>query len=87
MEGTIVNFRMGRHVQHPRHIIIQVEGYNTKEKAAELVGKSVKWKTPAKAENFMVGKITHAHGNSGAVRALFDKGLPGQAIHKKVEIN
>ena len=86
MEGTIVNFRMGRHIQHPRHIIIKVEGIDDKEKAKQLIGKEVKWKTPAKKENFIKGKITNLHGNSGAVRALCEKGLPGQAVGKQVQI-
>ena len=54
-------------LQHPRYMIIKVEGYNDKEKAKELVGKSVKWKTPSKKENFITGKISGVHGNSGAV--------------------
>jgi large subunit ribosomal protein L35Ae len=77
---------MSRHVQHPRHIIITVEDYD-KEKAKALIGKEVKWKTPAKKESFIKGKIVKLHGNSGAVRALFEKGMPGQAIGKKIEIN
>jgi hypothetical protein len=28
------------------------------------------------------GKISDAHGNKGLVRAIFEKGLPGQAINK-----
>ena len=31
-------------------------------------------------------KIRGAHGNKGVVRAIFEKGLPGQAITTKVEI-
>lgn len=85
MEGTIVNYRMSRHVQHPRHIVISVDGYD-KEKAKELIGKSVSWKTPSKTDNALKGKITNVHGNSGAVRALMEKGMPGQAIGKKINI-
>ena len=86
MKGILVNYRMSRHVQHPRQMIINVEGYENKKKAEELVGKEVKWKTPAKIENFIKGKITKVHGNSGAVRALFEKGMPGQSIGNKVKI-
>jgi large subunit ribosomal protein L35Ae len=87
MQGTIVNYRMSRHVQHPRHIVIKIEGYETKEKAKELVGKNVSWKTPAKEQNFIKGKISNTHGNKGCVRALCEKGMPGQAIGTKIEIN
>lgn len=86
MEGTIINYRMSRHIQHPRQIIIKVSGYDDKEKSKELIGKETKWKTPSKKENFIKGKITNLHGNSGAVRALCEKGMPGQAIGTKIEL-
>ena len=34
----------------------------------------------------LVGKISSAHGNKGVVRAVFEKGLPGQAIGTEVKI-
>jgi large subunit ribosomal protein L35Ae len=39
-----------------------------------------------KDKKVITGKVSAAHGNSGAVRALFEKGLPGQAIGKHVRI-
>jgi ribosomal protein L35AE/L33A len=33
------------------------------------------------------GKIASTHGSNGVLRAIFEKGLPGQAITTKVEIN
>ncbi len=84
MEGTIANFRRGRHLQTPNQMIVLVQGLDKREKAASLVGKSVSWKSPAGKE--IKGKITFKHGNGGAVRALFEKGLPGQAIGTKVHI-
>ena len=32
------------------------------------------------------GKISGAHGGKGVVRAIFEKGLPGQAVTTEVEI-
>ena len=32
------------------------------------------------------GKISASHGNKGIVRAIFEKGLPGQAITMAVKI-
>ena len=32
------------------------------------------------------GKIAAAHGNSGCVRAVMDKGMPGQSLGTKVKI-
>ena len=84
MEGVIVNFRRGRHHQTDNQMVIQVEGISDKEKAQELVGKKVVWTSPAGKE--ITGKISAVHGNSGAVRAIFEKGMPGQAIGSKVKI-
>jgi large subunit ribosomal protein L35Ae len=84
MEGIIANFRSARHHQYDRQMIITVKGYSDKEKAKELVGKSVKWTSPAGKE--IKGKISAVHGNSGAVRAIFDTGMPGQAVGAKIII-
>lgn len=84
MEGVISNFRRGRHLQTTNQMIILVKGVDKKEKAAELVGKKVTWKSPAGKE--IKGKVRAAHGNKGAVRALFEKGMPGQAIGERVNI-
>lgn len=85
MQGTIANFRRSRHVQKTNHMIVIISGVDKKEKAAKLVGKSVVWKSPAGKE--LKGKIASAHGNKGAVRVIFETGMPGQSIGTKVEIN
>ncbi|MBD3354991.1 50S ribosomal protein L35ae [Candidatus Woesearchaeota archaeon] len=84
MQGTIINFRSARHHQYPDHMIIKVSGIDDKEKAQELVGKKVTWVSPAKKE--IKGEIKTAHGNSGAVRAIFETGMPGQSVGSKVKI-
>ena len=84
MEGIIVNFRSARHHQYPNQMIIKVEGYDDKEKAKELVGKAVTWTSPAGKE--LNGKVAAVHGNSGAVRSIFESGMPGQAVGTKVKI-
>jgi len=84
MKGIIVNYRRGRHTQNPRQMIIKIEGIDERKKAEKLVGKEVIWKSPSGKE--IKGKIVAPHGNKGAVRARFEKGLPGQAIGMEVEI-
>ena len=69
---------------HERHFLIEIEGVSKKEDAVKFVGKSVVWKSPAGKE--IKGKIASTHGNKGVVRAIFEKGLPGQAITTKVEV-
>jgi large subunit ribosomal protein L35Ae len=84
MKGVISNFRRGRHRQCNNQMIILVDGIENREKAAALVGKKVVWKSPAKKE--ISGEVRGAHGNKGALRVLFEKGMPGQSVGQKVEI-
>ena len=84
MEGVIKNFRRGRKTQTMHHMIIYINGVSKRDKASELVGKQVVWKSPAGKE--ISGKVASAHGTKGAVRVIFEKGLPGQSISTKVEI-
>jgi len=84
MKAKIANFRRGRRTQKGNQIIIYVQGINTKEEAQKLVGKTVVFKTETGKE--IKGKISNIHGNKGAMRALFEKGMPGQAIGKDIEI-
>ena len=84
MKGVIVNYRRGRHTQNPYQMIVKVEGVDSKEDAEKLVGKEVVWRTPAGRE--IKGKVTATHGNKGALRVRFEKGMPGQAIGSEVEV-
>jgi len=84
MEGVIVNFRGSRRVKKGSHMIIEVKGLENKENASELVGKKVVWKTSS--GKVINGKVASAHGNSGALRAIFETGMPGQSIGTKVAI-
>lgn len=84
MKGRVIQFRMGRHIIHPRHFLIEVDGVTKKAEAEKLVGKEVTWKSPA--GKIITGKVSGAHGNNGVIRAIFQIGLPGQAISTPVEI-
>ena len=85
MQGTIVSFRRGRHTYKPRQFIVSVSGITSKQEATKLLKKKVAWRSPQGKE--IKGSITALHGNKGLVRAIFEKGLPGQAITSKVEIS
>ena len=84
MKGTIVNFRGGRHTIYHNQMIVVVDGTDNKEKAKHLVGKKVEFTTIA--GKVMPGKVAAAHGNKGAIRVIFDSGMPGQAIGKSVKV-
>ncbi|MBT4824393.1 50S ribosomal protein L35ae [Candidatus Woesearchaeota archaeon] len=84
MEGTITSYRRGRTSQTDNQMIIVVNDVDSKEKAEKMIGKAVVFKSPAGKE--LKGKITGAHGGKGAVRALFETGMPGQSLGKKISI-
>ena len=84
MEATISNFRGGRHNQVNNQMIILVKGIDKKEKAKDLIGKKVVWKSPKGKE--LHGEIIRYHGNNGALRVRFETGMPGQSLGTKVNI-
>ena len=83
MDGVIVNYRRSRHNQQMDQAIVEVKGINTREEAEKLLGKKVvlNWKN-----GDFVGKVVSPHGNNGAVRVRFNRGIPGQALGKPVSI-
>jgi large subunit ribosomal protein L35Ae len=83
MKALVVQFRRGRKTYKPRHFILDVNTKN-REEAEKFVGKEVEWKSPA--GKLIKGKIASPHGNKGMVRAIFEKGLPGQAVATEVEV-
>ncbi len=85
MEGSISNYRQGRHTLHPKQCIIVFPNVQTRSDANKLTGKIVVWVSPTGKQ--LKGTITRAHGNNGAVRALFkNAGVPGQALGTKIKI-
>ncbi|MBU0907478.1 MAG: 50S ribosomal protein L35ae [Nanoarchaeota archaeon] len=83
MKGIVVQFRRGRKTIHERHYLLDL-GLTTRDEAKKMAGKEVIWKSSAGKE--IKGKISGAHGNKGLVRAIFEKGLPGQAVTTEVEV-
>lgn len=84
MEGLILNFRGGKHTQRNDEMIMKVTGIDTKTKAEKLIDKNVEWTTAS--GKMIKGKVTKPHGNKGAVRVKFEKGMPGQSISAKVKV-
>ena len=83
VKGKVIQFRRGLKRIHERHYIINVD-VKSREEADKFVGKEVFWRSPA--GKVLRGKISSAHGNKGLVRAIFEKGLPGQAKNDEVDI-
>jgi large subunit ribosomal protein L35Ae len=83
MKAKVVQFRRGLKRIHEKHFILNV-GASSRESAGKFIGKEVIWTSPAGKK--ITGKISSPHGNKGLVRAIFEKGLPGQARNTEVEI-
>lgn len=82
MKGRIVNFRRGKETTYHNQMIIEA-GQSNREEATKLVGKEVVYDT---GKNKIKGEVRSAHGNSGALRVMFEKGMPGQSLGKEVEL-
>ncbi len=65
-------------------MILKAASLDSREKAKKLLGKKVVWTSPAGKK--LHGEIKAVHGNKGALRAIFEHGLPGQAIGTKIKI-
>lgn len=87
VKGLVIQFRRGRSTFKPRHFLIEIDGSNSREEASKFVGKEVVWTSTGKNAKKINGRVSSAHGRNGVIRAIFEKGLPGQAIGTEVEIN
>ena len=83
MKGIVVQFRRGRHRINEKHYLLDI-GLQNREEAKKAAGRKVVWKSSAGKE--IRGEIRDAHGNKGIVRAIFERGLPGQAVTTEVEV-
>lgn len=84
MEGIILNFKGGLHTQVNHEMIVKVSGVTTKADAEKLINKNVEWVSPS--GKIIKGKIVKAHGNKGALKVRFEKGMPGQSITTKLKV-
>jgi large subunit ribosomal protein L35Ae len=83
-KAHVVQFRRGLKRIHERHFILNV-GADSRKNAEKFAGKAVTWTSPAGKK--IHGRIAAPHGNKGLVRAIFEKGLPGQARNTEVDVS
>jgi large subunit ribosomal protein L35Ae len=83
MKGIVVQFRRGKKVIKEKHYLLDL-GLKNRDEAKKMAGKEIVWKSSGGKE--IKGRISDAHGNKGLVRAIFEKGLPGQAVTTEVEV-
>jgi large subunit ribosomal protein L35Ae len=87
VKAIVIQFRRGRKTYTPRHFLIEVEGCDSREKAKKFVGKTVEWTSSGKDKITISEKVASPHGNKGVIRAIFERGLPGQAIGTEVKFS
>ncbi len=85
MKGRILSFRRGKYRQNTYQYLIEVPGIDSREKASQLIGRKVVWKSPS--GKLIAGKVLAPHGKKGVVRVRFGRGLPGEALTQEVEIS
>jgi large subunit ribosomal protein L35Ae len=83
LKGVIIDYRKGLKTQKSRECLISFSTIETVSGAGQLIGRKVAW--PIR-ERQCKGKIVALHGKKGLVRAIFKKGVPGQALGHQVEI-
>ncbi|HIH24236.1 TPA: 50S ribosomal protein L35ae [Candidatus Woesearchaeota archaeon] len=83
MQAVIHNYRRSIHKPAGNQMIVVVDGCDSREKAQAYVGKTIVYSTGKKD---IKGEVRSPHGNKGALRVLFEVGMPGQAIGQEVKI-
>ena len=91
VEATFVSFRRNKSVINPNQALLQIDGVKSKDEAAFYVGKKVASLVKANPktgveEHINWGVITKQHGNSGVVRAKFDRNLPSTMLGETVRV-
>lgn len=87
VSATFTSFRRNKREINPAQSLLKIEGVNSKEEAQFYVGKKVLAPNKSKKEqpeNW--GVITQVHGNSGVVRAKFNRNLPPKFLGTDVRV-
>ncbi|MFH1588898.1 MAG: 50S ribosomal protein L35ae [Candidatus Diapherotrites archaeon] len=85
MKAMIINYRRGVNTQNTYQMVLEPQGVKDRKEASALIGKTCIYKTISGKE--MRGKVSGLHGTKIAVKARFEKPLPGESIGKTLEIN
>jgi len=98
-KAKLMSFQRSHHYQRHSCSLLKIEGVNTKEDTEFYLGKRVAFVYQAQAlksnkghyqgeskVRCIWGKVTRAHGNSGAVRARFRVNLPARALGRTVRV-
>ncbi|KAF9550783.1 60S ribosomal protein L33A [Mortierella hygrophila] len=91
-KGRVLGFKRAKRNQRPDISLVQIEGVKTLADTEFYLGKRVAFVYRAKREvngskiRCIWGRITRAHGGSGAVKARFRNNLPAKSFGASVRV-
>ncbi|KAH8383197.1 hypothetical protein KR009_007269, partial [Drosophila setifemur] len=98
-KAVFTGYKRGLRNQHENQAILKIEGARRKEHGAFYVGKRCVYVYKAETKKCVPqhperktrvravwGKVTRIHGNTGSVRARFNRNLPGHAMGHRIRI-
>ncbi|XP_037956431.1 60S ribosomal protein L35a-like [Teleopsis dalmanni] len=98
-KAVFTGYKRGLRNQHESQAILKIEGCRRKEHGRFYIGKRCVYVYKAETKKCVPqhperktrlraiwGKVTRLHGNTGAVRARFNRNLPGQAMGHRIRI-
>ncbi|KAF9929992.1 hypothetical protein FBU30_001011 [Linnemannia zychae] len=91
-KGRVLGFKRAKRNQRPDISLIQIEGVKTAADTEFYLGKRVAFVYRAKREvngskiRCIWGRVTRAHGGSGAVKARFRNNLPAKSFGASVRV-
>ena len=94
VKGTFTGYKRSKSNQYNHTAILNIQNVNSRDDVEFYLGKRVAYIYQAtrtqkdrKSEYRVIwGKVTRAHGNSGAVRAKFRTNLPPRAMGATVRV-
>lgn len=91
--ATFISFKRSQRTVHPRYALLKMDNVTTKEQAEAYIGRAVELYIPKTKvqlsgykERIVTGYIHRVHGNSGIVRARFEKNLSPSFIGSYVYV-
>ncbi|KAI5171374.1 large subunit ribosomal protein L35Ae [Nematocida sp. LUAm3] len=91
--ATFISYKRSQRKVYPRYALLRIENVTTKEQADKYLGRGVEMYIPKTKvqpsgykERVVMGYISRTHGNSGVLRARFEKNLSASYLGTQVYV-